>query len=151
VYLISDGHDVSTDRFASCEGRYPSSVCLVGTDATGANVFFTTADPLVAQDTDTEVDFYDARICTASEPCVASLPPTAACQSEACHGAPGIAPSSPEAATVTFGGPGNLASPVVSKAKAKPKHRVRPMKRKRKHRRGPKQRKRHGHTTAGGK
>ncbi len=111
VYLISDGRDTSATTSQVCLGL-PSSVCLLGTDATGANVFFTTADPLVAADTDTEIDIYDARICTASEPCVSSAASVvASCQGEACRGSAGAAPSAPGAATVTFGGPGNLAPP----------------------------------------
>jgi hypothetical protein len=108
VYLISDGHDVSggTNNLGclSSEGM----VCLLGSDGTGANVFFTTADELVGQDTDTQVDVYDARICTASEPCVKAAPPVAACQGEACHGAPGGAPSLPGVGSVAFAGAGNL-------------------------------------------
>jgi hypothetical protein len=61
VYLISDGRDLSADSIPSCGGAR-SSACLIGTDATGANVFFTTADRLVPQDTDTEIDYYDARV-----------------------------------------------------------------------------------------
>ena len=60
VFLISDGLDV---KETSAGGRASASaVELVGSDATGANVFFSTDDPLVAQDTDTELDIYDARV-----------------------------------------------------------------------------------------
>ncbi len=110
VYLISDGRDRSTTTNEACE-ETPTSVCLLGTDATGANVFFTTADPLVAADTDTELDIYDARVCTASEPCVMSPGSASVCQGEACHGAPSGGPSVAGAATATFSGPGNLAPP----------------------------------------
>ncbi len=131
VYLISDGRDVSSDSLFACANDQGdlSSVCLIGTDATGANVFFTTADPLVAADTDTQLDFYDARICTAAEPCVASSAPSvASCQGEACHAAAGAEPVAPGAATVTFAGSGNLAPPapaVKAKPKAKPKAKAR--------------------------
>ncbi len=124
VYLISDGRDTTGTTNEACEG-VPSSVCLLGTDATGSNVFFMTADPLVAADTDTGLDIYDARVCTASEPCVASPVPAAVCQGEACHGAPAGAPSAVSAATVTFSGPGNLALPtavVVHKKAVVKKH-----------------------------
>jgi hypothetical protein len=57
VYLISDGQDRSLTRSAG-----GSSVRLQGTDATGDDVFFTTTDPLVPQDTDTGIDIYDARV-----------------------------------------------------------------------------------------
>ncbi len=110
VYLISDGRD--TGQYADAE----SDVKLFGTDATGANVFFTTSDPLVAQDTDTQLDVYDARVCTTSEPCSSSPSVAAPCQGEACRGAPGVAPWAPGVGTFAFAGPGNLAvSVVVSK------------------------------------
>jgi hypothetical protein len=103
VYLISDGRDTATIS----NNGFPA-VQLLGADASGANVFFTTTDQLVAQDTDTQRDIYDARVCTASDPCVtasASLPP---CLGEACHGIPTGTPSVPGAPTVTFNGQGNL-------------------------------------------
>jgi hypothetical protein len=107
VHLISDGRDTS-----AAELNGASSVRLWGSDATGANVFFSTADPLVAQDTDTQVDYYDARICTAGEPCVAqSPPPLAACLGEACHGTPAATPLVPSAPSATFSGSGNV-SPI---------------------------------------
>ena len=55
VFLISDGLD-RTEVF------YNSSVKLLGADGSGENVFFTTDDQLVASDTDTEFDIYDARV-----------------------------------------------------------------------------------------
>ncbi len=113
VYLISDGRDATLSAGAS-------SVQLLGSDASGANVFFTTADPLVAQDTDTQTDIYDARICTASEPCIPSSPPVVSCQGEACHGTPGGAPSLSVPASATFSGAGNPVS-VAAKPAVKPK------------------------------
>jgi DNA-binding beta-propeller fold protein YncE len=113
VYLISDGRDVSSVPSDFCVTD--SSVCLLGSDATGANVFFTTADSLVPQDTDTQKDIYDARICTAGEPCISAPAPVQVCQGEGCHGTPSPAPSAPGAATILFAGPGNvLASPPVA-------------------------------------
>ncbi len=55
VYLISDGKDlsVSNGRCAWSQGKMDSS---------GEDVFFGTGDRLVPQDTDTQRDFYDARI-----------------------------------------------------------------------------------------
>ena len=58
VYLISDGRDVSQ---APGNGEL-SDVELVGTDASGADVLFTTADRLAPTDIDSNVDVYDARI-----------------------------------------------------------------------------------------
>jgi hypothetical protein len=55
VYLISDGRDVSA-------GEKLSNVQLLGTDPSGRDVFFTTTDQLVGEDTDSQLDIYDARI-----------------------------------------------------------------------------------------
>jgi hypothetical protein len=118
VYLISDGRDVSGATVPTCSGG-SLSVCLLGSDGTGANVFFTTADRLVPRDTDTQVDVYDARICTSGEPCAGSAPPVAVCQGEACHGTPSGAPSLLAPGTVAFAGPGNLGSPAPAVAHKK--------------------------------
>jgi hypothetical protein len=121
VYLISDGRDTSTIFGEACEAEVgppqSSSVCLLGVDGTGANVFFTTADPLVPQDTDTQLDVYDARVCTSGEPCIAASAPAAAgCVGEGCHGVPGGAPSLAGAGSAVFSGAGNLAPPVSQPA-----------------------------------
>ena len=55
VYLISDGRDLS-EMFSE------STVRLLGTDESGADVFFSTADPLAPSDIDSNVDIYDARV-----------------------------------------------------------------------------------------
>ncbi len=137
VYLISDGRDVSVNKGSAflCESQ-GSSVCLLGADSSGANVFFSTADQLVPQDTDTELDYYDARICTTSSPCIAPLVAPATCQGEACHGSPVPAPLAPDAASAVFSGPGNLAPPPSSSVvKAKVKHKPKPRKKARARRR----------------
>jgi hypothetical protein len=115
VYLISDGHDVNGGVNDAC-GLGEEVTCLLGSDGTGANVFFTTADQLVGQDTDAELDVYDARICTSSEPCPQSAPPVVVCQGEACHGTPSGAPLPVGAGSVAFAGPGNLVSPAPAVA-----------------------------------
>ena len=109
VYLISDGADVSVNKGANAAtcGEKVSSVCLLGTDATGSNVFFSTADRLVPQDTDTEFDYYDARI-GGGFPAPLTPPP---CQGESCHGAPPAPPSPLTPPSATFSGQGNLSPP----------------------------------------
>ncbi|HEY2281945.1 MAG TPA: hypothetical protein VGH60_00155 [Solirubrobacteraceae bacterium] len=59
VSLISDGKDRSegTDQHGNA-----SAVELLGTDESGRNVFFWTADPILRRDTDSQVDLYDARV-----------------------------------------------------------------------------------------
>jgi hypothetical protein len=126
VYLISDGHDTGTGESLACgsvgseESNRESSVCLLGSDATGANVFFSTAGSLVAQDTDTEVDIYDARICTGSEPCVQAAAPVAPCVGEGCHLTPGAAPPLPGVGSAVFAGAGNPPA-AVSRPVVKPR------------------------------
>jgi hypothetical protein len=86
VSLISDGQDIADVPFGF--GSYKSSVTLIGTDSSGDNVFFTTEDQLVPQDTNTTVDLYDARVDGGFPP-----PPAAPeCQGDACQGQLGAAP-----------------------------------------------------------
>jgi hypothetical protein len=123
VYLISDGKDTAQTLGVS-------AVTLLGSDASGANVFFSTADRLVFQDTDTGIDFYDARICTAGEPCVAApAPVAAACGGEACRGAAGASPVFGAPGSAVFSGAGNLA-PAQATPVAAPKKKSKPKKKK---------------------
>ncbi len=129
VHLISDGRDtaVSGDHFP--EDSSSSATRLLGSDSTGANVFFETADRLVGQDTDTQVDVYDARIGGGFP----YTPPSASCAGEACHGTPESAPSLGSPVSAAFSGPGNVAvggakSVAKTKKKAKPKKKTKPKK-----------------------
>jgi hypothetical protein len=120
VYLISDGHDAAAEPSEVCVTF--SAVCLIGSDATGSNVFFSTADQLLTQDTDTQLDYYDARICTASEPCLKpQAPASPPCLGEECHGTPPATPSLLAPGTASFSGPGNLPPTPAAAVKAKPK------------------------------
>lgn len=76
VSLISDGQD----RTVTLLG--PSSTSLVGMDASGTDIFFTTADKLVPQDGDTQMDIYDARIDGGFAP----PGPSPACEGDGCQG-----------------------------------------------------------------
>jgi hypothetical protein len=89
-------------------------VCLLGADTEGKNVFFTTADQLVRKDTDTQLDFYDARICEpeSGNPCITEPPPPLEpCTEEACHGIAPVPPSLLSPGTASFNGEGNSALP----------------------------------------
>ncbi len=121
VSLISDGRDTSPKSVVL---GIPSSTQLLGSSESGADVFFATDDALTSQDTDTQRDYYDARICTVSEPCF--TPPSAppACEGEACQGEPGAPPALSAPSSSVFSGAGNLVlspSPVVVKPKSKMK------------------------------
>ncbi len=120
VSLISDGRDVTEYGNNVCEREKRSDVCLLGTDATGADVFFSSSDQLVPEDTWDQEEVFDARICTSSEPCHRPAAQPTPCEGEACHGSPGGAPALPGATSATFTGPGNLAPlPPPPPAKAK--------------------------------
>jgi hypothetical protein len=125
VYLISDGHDTSgakTPCPAEEERTYGSASCLLGSDASGHNVFFETADQLVGKDTDSQVDIYDARICEPEHgnPCITEPPPALPpCGGEQCHGIPEPTPSLLAPGTATFNGEGNVSSPPPAVVKPK--------------------------------
>jgi DNA-binding beta-propeller fold protein YncE len=121
VHLISDGRDASATPVAPrTEGA--SSVLLLGSDATGANVFFRTADQLVPQDTNTGDDYYDARICAASSPCIGPPPQSPVpCNGDGCQGTPTSPPTEPGGGSSTLSGSANLTESAVS-ATAKVRH-----------------------------
>jgi Tol biopolymer transport system component len=113
VYLISDGRDVSQSPNA---GEL-SDVELVGTDAYGADVLFTTVDKLAQTDIDSNVDVYDARI-NGGFPAPASPSP---CSADACQGPLSPAPIllSPGSEFQAGGNPPLAAPAPVAKPKAK--------------------------------
>jgi hypothetical protein len=102
-------------------GRGGGNVLLLGADASGRDVFFTTNESLVAQDDDTAFDIYDARS-------GGGLPPPASrpveCKGDLCV-TPFAAPSDPTPSSATFQGAGNLGSEIGPldpvHAKLKPK------------------------------
>jgi hypothetical protein len=79
-------------------GTSVSRAFAQGLDASGADVFFTTADSLLAPDGDTQGDLYDARV-TGGFPAAGA----AGCAGEACQGAP--------SAAAVFGAPGSVSVP----------------------------------------
>jgi hypothetical protein len=105
VALISDGHDSSVVEETS-------GVELIGTDESGRDVFLTTADQLVPQDTDTQRDIFDARIEGGQALPVVRAP----CASDSCQGTgdaspslltpgtPSVAPETPALAPSIAGG-----------------------------------------------
>ncbi len=76
VGLISDGHDT-----VSTLGQ--PAVELIGTDESGLDVLFMTADRLVPQDNDNQTDLYDARI----DGGFASPASPAECSADSCQAA----------------------------------------------------------------
>jgi hypothetical protein len=105
---------IATDAAKSVGENYQT---LIGTTASGGDVFFQTDARLVGRDIDTLVDFYDARV-------DGGFPaPTeqAACQGEACQGAPAGAPVFGLPSSVSFSGAANLAPAPAAKAVATPR------------------------------
>jgi hypothetical protein len=103
VDLISDGLDTTATGTGT---NLTSSVRLYGQTPSGGDIFFTSADRLVPQDTDTQQNIYDARIDGGFPPPLAPV----ACE-ENCQGAPGSQPLFGTPSSATFAGPGNIAPP----------------------------------------
>jgi len=97
VTLISGGKPGYDSHFAD-------------SDLTGDNVFFTTDERLVGQDTDNLIDEYVSRV-GGGLPSQNPPPPPAPCSGEGCLGSPGSAPSREPAGTVGFTGDGNVVQP----------------------------------------
>jgi hypothetical protein len=110
VYLISDGRDASLDLESP-------TVQLFGVDPSGRNAFFLSADPLVPQDSETQVVLYDARE-EGGFPAPALVP---GCSGETCRGATGTTPELQLPGSTSQAGGGNLLPPVEAKPAAKPK------------------------------
>jgi len=102
VSLISDGRDLT-----------PFGTQLYGVDTTGQNVFFSSGNPLLGKDTDSQTDIYDARADGGfSEP--SALP---GCQGEACLGpVPPNLPASGEASSGVVGEVFRPAAPTEAQA-----------------------------------
>jgi hypothetical protein len=113
VYLISDGQDTTTVQTSF------SSVELEGMSPSGENIFFRTDDRLVPQDTDTDLDLYDARV-DGGFPAPLSLLPS--CQGDSCQGPLTGAPVllSPSSEFQAGGNPPSSETPVPA-VKPKPK------------------------------
>lgn len=110
--LISSGRDPAPSYFL---GQSPAD--YHGEHMEAANVFFGTHANLAPADTDSAGDIYDARICTAIEPCIASSSAgTGQCEGGACQHPP-TPPVDATPNSLTFFGPGNP----FNELKAKPK------------------------------
>jgi hypothetical protein len=112
VSLISDGAETAE---GSPNGVFNPE--LLGTDASGEDVFFAAADPLTWADTDTQRDYYDARVNGGFAPPGESAP----CQGDTCKGPAGQAGAESSPATSAFNGPGNV-KPVGCKKTFVKKH-----------------------------
>jgi hypothetical protein len=111
VYEFHDGRVwlVGSDSSLAALAASLGLPVLVGVSASGGDVFFRTGDQLVGQDTDTQVDFYDARV-DGGFPSPAVAP---ACGGDACQSSPSAPPVFGVPSSAVFAGGGNL-PPVVS-------------------------------------
>jgi hypothetical protein len=110
VYLISDGIPAGNEPGGGTI-KAAEQAGLVGIDASGQNVFFTTEAKLVGQDGDELSDLYDARIGGGFP-----APKVNECVGEACQGAPSAPPGPLSPGSLSPSGQGNLAplAPVKS-------------------------------------
>src|SRR5262249_27571980 len=106
IRLISTGTSSAGSSFA-------------GASANGDDVYFLTRQSLVGQDTDDNVDLYDARV-------DGGLPsqnpsPQQPCAGDDCNPPAATAPTATPAASITFSGPPNPSSSVPATPSAKAK------------------------------
>jgi hypothetical protein len=109
VSLISTGHSLTSDIQPAIT---PS----------GGDIFFTSTEGIVPQDTDGLASLYDARI-DGGFPAPAI--PAGGCKGDSCQGPPSVPSLLGESGSATFSGLGNLQPPVptpVGTPKAKPRH-----------------------------
>lgn len=102
VYEWEDGHAALISSGRSDDNSYFGDA-----SASGDDVFFTTREPLVGQDTDDAVDLYDARVdggLATQSATGASSPP---CSASTCRPTAPAPLAPPTAGSVTFSGPGN--------------------------------------------
>lgn len=114
VALISDGLDTH-------KAAHGSAVLLLGSDASGDNVFFETADQLVPQDDNSAVDVYDARV-DGGFPAPASpsvCEPETVLVGETCRHSTSEPSIFTTPASLAFSGPENPPSPPAGKPKHK--------------------------------
>ena len=98
VSLISDGKDTSESGKIAI-----FSPELLGTDATGENVFLATNSQLTGKDTDSQRDYYDARIGGGEEPVVEPI------KCRGCRGPASTPPPSGALTSTLIGPSGNFA------------------------------------------
>jgi hypothetical protein len=106
LHLISDGNDVQNIKGAACGAVFSS----LAPDA--SSIFFTTADPLIATDSDGQRDIYDARVLGGFP--VPQAP--ASCFGEGCHGPASAAPALQSAVSGGLAGEPPLPAPVAGVA-----------------------------------
>lgn len=95
------------------DGGNTESAYAVGLDASGNDVFFSTTDPLLVQDVDTQRDLYDARVDGGFPAPVA----VAGCEGEACQGGASLLRPFGVPGSANLTADGNVASPAPTSLK----------------------------------
>jgi hypothetical protein len=114
---VYEWHEGTVSLISSGQDALPSF--FLGASPNGADVFFGTHARLVPADTGSGGNLYDARVCTASEPCIAPAPAREGlCEGDACSH-PAAAPSDATPASATFSGQGDLTSAPSTTPRAK--------------------------------
>jgi hypothetical protein len=111
VFDIYAWHDGTLSLIST--GTNPSTDFLLGSSASGKDVFFATTSQLVPADRDGAYDVYDARVGGGFSPPPQPAPP---CEGEGCKPSATAPPSEASPASSNFSGPGN---PVPSPEKKK--------------------------------
>ena len=111
VSLVSDGRDTQLDKGTFCGPEFQ------GMDASGGNVLFSSADPLIPGDVDgVQRDLYDARVGGGFP--VSPGDSEGLCGAGECEGVSGSAPALPTPGSLTQGAEGVGSLPVVVSAPA---------------------------------
>lgn len=130
VYLVSAGEEQSLEEAVFGEDYFQPGEernrRLLGIDRAGTDVFFASTDALLPGDTDTQADWYAARV-------NGGFPAPSApveCSGESCQGQPSASQTLPYAGSLAEPGGGNLASPVPKPSgKTKPPSRAQKLRR----------------------
>jgi hypothetical protein len=108
-YEYHDGHVYLLASVTTETGLKRST--LLGSDVSGSNVFFATFEPLVSEDVDANLDFYDAHVCTEAAPCSPPKSVPTSCEGEGCQAAPSTPPVFGPPSSANLTGSGNLTQP----------------------------------------
>ncbi len=102
-------------------GTSPGESAFMDASESGEDVFFLTDSRLSPTDTDSQLDIYDAHVCSGAAPCLPEAAPAAEpCSGEACQSAT-AGPAKFTPSTPSFAGPGNTSKCPKGKVKHKGK------------------------------
>lgn len=118
VYEYSGGEGSSAQYHLISTGKSGAASEFLDASSDGSNVFFATAEPLVAADTRRGEDIYDARVDGGLRAQSEALQPQPCTSVEGCHSPPAEAPGEFSAGSSALSGSGNL-TPAPEKTQAK--------------------------------